>query len=88
YTVMSCLGFLSGSNCVHYSTPDRRLAYLDLVEKGEMPAGIACPDGVAVHYRGGKIFQAVSITPEIQAYAVEKVDGKVAESALPTTLLK
>lgn len=87
YTAMNGLGFLSGSNCVHYNTPDRRVAYLGMVEKGELSPGVACPDGVAVHYQGDKLLRAVSISPEFQAYHVDRVDGRVVESALATTIL-
>jgi peptidase E len=88
YTVMSCLGFLGGSNCVHYNTPDRRLVYIDLVENGGMPPGVACPDGVAVHFQGDKLLRAVSINAQSTAYYVDKVDGKAVESVLPTALLR
>jgi dipeptidase E len=84
YTAMSGLGFLSGSNCVHYNTPDRRLAYHAMIQKGELSAGVACPDGVAAHYHGDRLFRAVSLAPELHAFYVETVDGGVVESALPT----
>ena len=87
YTAMDGLGFLGGSNCVHYNTPDRRLAYHALIEKGELSPGVACPDGVAAHYRDDALFRAVSFVPERHAYYVEKVDGKIAESTLPTAVL-
>lgn len=87
YTAMNGLGFLSGSNCVHYSTPDRRAVYLTMVESGELSPGIACPDGVAALYHGDKFVRAVSQLPGQHAYYVDKVDGKIAESPLPTTVL-
>jgi peptidase E len=88
YTSMNGLGLLSGSNCVHYNTPDRRLAYHAMIEKGELSAGIACPDGVMAHYRGDQLSRAVSLVPERQAYFVEKGDGSIVESILPTTYIK
>lgn len=88
YTAMSCLGFLPGSNCVHYNTPDRRATYLAMVENGELPAGVACPDGVAAHFRGESLLRAVSISGEFQAYRVENVDGRAVETPLETTVLK
>ncbi|HEY1727203.1 MAG TPA: peptidase E [Candidatus Baltobacteraceae bacterium] len=88
YTAMDGLGFISGSNCVHYFAPDRRETYHALIEGGELSPGIACPDGVAAHYRGDKLLRVVSCTPDQSAYYVEKVDGEIVESALPTTVLK
>jgi dipeptidase E len=88
YTAMTCLGFLAGSNCVHYNTPDRRAVYLEMVEKDELSAGIACPDGVAAHFVGERLARAVSIVPDHCAYFVEKVDSKAVESRLETTFLK
>ena len=85
---MNGLGFISGSNCVHYFAPDRRATYHALIEKGELSPGIACPDGVAAHYRGDKLFRVVSCTPEQPAYYVDKVNGQITESTLPATLLK
>jgi len=87
YTAMDGLGFLSGSNCVHYNTPDRRLAYLAMVERGELSAGVACADGVMAHYQGDKFVRAVSFVPDQPAYFVEKSAGSVSESPLPTTFL-
>ena len=88
YTAMNGLGFLSGSNCVHYDTPDRRLAYHAMIGNGELSPGIACADGVSAQYHGDKLLRAVSLVPERQAYFVENVDGRVVETALETTILK
>jgi len=87
YTAMNGLGFLRGSNCVHYNTPDRRLAYLAMVEKGELSPGVACSDGVSAHYHGDKLFRTISLVPERPAYFVDKVDGSAVESALSTLFL-
>jgi len=87
YTAMTCLGFLRGSNCVHYDTPDRRLAYLAMVESGELSAGVACPDGVAAHYVGEKLLRAVTFVPHGIAYHVEKNGRGLLESPIPTTFV-
>jgi dipeptidase E len=87
YTSTSGLGFLDGSNCAHYDIPDRRLAYREMIARGELSAGIAFPDGVAAYYRAGKFFNAVSLLPDLHAYYVEQRDGKALETALPTTTL-
>lgn len=87
YTAMSCLGFLRGSNCVHYNAPDRRLAYHAMVEKGELGDGVACGDGVAAHYRGDTFATGVSVAPNVPVYFVEKTAGGIKESDLPTMFL-
>lgn len=45
------LGFLKGSNCPHYDgESDRRPSYHKLIYSGDIQAGIAADDGVAIHY--------------------------------------
>ena len=47
------LGFLPGSNSVHYDgEPERRPCYLDAVASGAVPAGWGVDDGVGLLFRG------------------------------------
>jgi dipeptidase E len=87
YTPSVGLGFLTGSNCAHYDIPDRRSAYHEMVARGELSAGVACPEGVTAHYRAGKFFNAVSLFPDRHAYHVEERGGKTIATALSTTAL-
>ena len=68
---MDCLGFLPGSACPHYDGEDlRRPRYRELVDDGFRP-GWAADDGVALHFAGTELAEAVTIRPEAQAYRVE-----------------
>ncbi|HEX9415961.1 MAG TPA: peptidase E [Gaiellaceae bacterium] len=65
------LGFLQGSACPHYDGEElRRPTYRRLVDEG-FPPGVAADDGVALHYVGTELEEAVSVRPGAQAYRVE-----------------
>lgn len=68
---MDCLGFLPGSACPHYDGEDlRRPRYRELVANG-FPPGWAADDGVALHFAGTELVEAVTTRPEGRAYRVE-----------------
>jgi peptidase E len=68
---MDCLGFLPGSACPHYDGEElRRPRYRELVGEG-FPAGWAADDGVALHFEGTELAEAVTNRPEGRAYRVE-----------------
>ena len=68
---MDCLGFLPGSACPHYDGEGlRRPRYRELVDDGFRP-GWAADDGVALHFVGTELAEAVTIRPEARAYRVE-----------------
>jgi peptidase E len=68
---MDCLGFLPGSACPHYDGEGlRRPRYRELVDDGFRP-GWAADDGVALHFVGNELAEAVTIRPEARAYRVE-----------------
>lgn len=80
---MEGLGFLRGSNCPHYDgEKDRRPSYQRLVASGAMRAGIACDDGVALHYKDDSLHAIVSARPPARAYRVEQADGALKETPL------
>ena len=67
---MECLGFLPGSACPHYDDEElRRPRYRELVDTG-FPAGIAADDGVALHYVGTELAEAVTSRAGAAAYRV------------------
>jgi dipeptidase E len=69
---LPCLGFLAGSNCPHYdSEPQRRPTYRRLVDAGELPPGLAAEDGVALHFVGTELAEAVAGRPDGRAFRVE-----------------
>jgi dipeptidase E len=72
------LGFLTGSNCVHYdSDPRRRLVYQELVGAGILGAGYAVDDGAALHFEGTDLAAVISSRRTAAVYRVER-DGRTA----------
>lgn len=85
---LSCLGFLTGSNCPHFdSEPNRRSEYHRLIEQGKILPGFAVEDGVALHFLDSKLQKAVSSRSEAGAYFVERVAGKIREESIQTEYL-
>jgi len=84
-----CLGFLPGSNCPHYDgEPERRPAYHRLIASGQIGAGWAADDGVALHYVGTELKQIVSSRPNAKAFQVRLSEqGVVEEAVAPVYLL-
>ncbi len=81
---MSCLGFLGGSNCPHYDgEPERRPAFHRFVAAGAMAPGIACDDGVALHFRSDRLAAVVTSRPLARAYRVERAGGDEAARETP-----
>jgi peptidase E len=82
------LGFLAGSACPHYfGESERQAAYHRMVGSGELPAGYAADDGVALLWRDGTLVEAVSERADGQAFRVEVVGGRVVETPLEVRFL-
>lgn len=65
------LGFLDGSFCPHYdSEEDRRPVYHALIADGTLAPGLAADDGVALHFRGTALAEAVAFRPGGAAWRV------------------
>ncbi|WP_084773107.1 peptidase E [Nonomuraea candida] len=66
------LGFLPYSNGVHDDLADqpRRTRFREFVASGALPAGHATEDGVALHYVGTELHEAVSVLPDRNAWSV------------------
>mgnify|MGYP001608271106 CR=1 FL=1 len=78
------LGFLPGSACPHYDGEARRRpTYRRLVTEGGFPPGIAADDGVALHYTGTALTEAVSCRDGASAYAMDRAG----ERPVPTRWL-
>lgn len=70
------LGLLPGSACPHFdSEVERRPAYTRLVAEGTLPSGYAADDGVALHFVGTELAEAVSSRPGARAWRVEEGPG-------------
>jgi dipeptidase E len=81
------LDFINASACPHYSSePARRPIYHELIGQG-FPPGYAADDGVAMHFQGNDLVEAVSSRPDAYAYRVGLRDGRVVESHLDTRYL-
>jgi dipeptidase E len=87
-TALPCLGFLQGSNCPHYDgEPNRRPAYQSLIERGEMLAGLAADDGVALHFVDQELAHVVSSRPGAAAYSVTQTSSGVEEKEIAARYL-
>ena len=83
YTVLQGLGFLSGSNCPHYSNvAARKPAYYRLLSEGLIADGYAADDGVALHFIDRKLSNVVASRPTAMAYHLANKQGKVTETPL------
>ena len=88
-TVARGLGFLPGSNSVHYDgEPERRPFYLEAVADGDAPAGWGVDDGAGLLFRGTRLAEVVASRPGARAYRVHAVDGAAVEEAIEPRLLK
>jgi dipeptidase E len=82
-TAINCLGFLPGSNCVHYDgEANRRPSYHGLVSKKLLQPGLAAEDGVALHFQNQQLLRVVTSRPNRKAYRVTLSGGNVEETAI------
>ena len=87
-TALRCLGLIEGSNCPHYDGEvHRRSSYHRLLKAGQIQSGIACDDGVAIHYVGKELYRIVSSRPSGRAYRVSIDTGTVLETELQPVYL-
>jgi dipeptidase E len=84
---MECLGLIPGSACPHYDGEElRRPRYHELVA-GDIPGGWAADDGVALHFEGWELREAVTAVPGKAGYRVALRDGEVIEEPVEARLL-
>jgi peptidase E len=83
------LGILDGSFVPHYhGEGQRRPLLLDLIGRGELPAGYAADDGAALVFRDRALVEVVTSDPAAGAWRVEPDSrGGAVETALPTRFL-
>jgi peptidase E len=87
-TRLACLGFVAGSNCPHYDGErERRPAYHRLVAEGVIGDGIACDDGVGLHYVDGRLSTIPSARPDARAYRVSRNGAGAVEAPLDVLVL-
>jgi peptidase E len=86
--VLDCLRFLPGSCCPHYDgEPERRPSYHALLAAGHIKPGIAIEDGVAAHFRQGRLERVVTAREQSRAYQVSVERGVVSEDPIAATFL-
>jgi dipeptidase E len=74
------LGFLAGSNCVHFANDAaRRPRYHAAMLAGALPGGWGVPDGTALVFEARDLVEVVTARPGCDAYRVDVVDGEVIE---------
>jgi peptidase E len=83
------LGLLPFSNGVHHDSPRRlRAPYRRMVARGELPPGYATEDGVALHYVGTELAEAVTVRPTARAWHLRPNGrGGCAEEPVETRLI-
>ncbi len=87
--VLDGLGLVPYGNGVHYdSEAQRRPLVQRLVAGGSLPLTYATDDGVALHYVGTDLAEAVAELPGKSAWRIEAATGAgMTETRLPTRLL-
>jgi len=81
-SVLPCLGLLRGSLCPHYdleeedSEEERRPAFQRLVGSGEIAAGYAADDQVALHFVDSELRRAVTSVEGRRAFRVDRDEGE------------
>jgi dipeptidase E len=77
------LGFLPGSNSVHYDgEPERRPVFLEAVGSGAIPGGWGADDGAALLFRGARMCEAVASGPHARAFHVARTAEGVVEDPI------
>jgi len=77
------LGLLPGSNCPHYDVePERRPAFQRAIAAGELAPGYAADDGVALHFVGTELVEAVAERENVAAYRVDVRDRSIDEARI------
>ncbi len=87
---LDCLGILKGSNCPHFDgESERQNVHRDKIRNGEMKGGIACDDGVGLHFINERLEAVISSRENGCAYKY-RLDNKVLfeEKVEPLRLVK
>ena len=86
-SIVDGLGILPHSNCPHYGDEAKRSLYHQMLEQGEIEGGYAMDDKAGILFRDGEVVEAVTYSPEHQAYYVDVVQGKATATPIETRLL-
>ncbi len=80
------LSFLKGSDCPHYSSPQRRTAYENAISSGSLPAGYGVDDDAALHFDGDGLRSVIRLTETATAHHVSLKDGTIVDKELDSSL--
>jgi len=73
---ISCLGILAGSNCPHFDgEPERQEIYKNCILEGRLEAGVACDDGVALHFVNEHLQNVVASGNDVSARIYLRGEG-------------
>lgn len=86
-SIVEGLGILPHSNCPHYGDEAKRSLYHQMLEQGKIKGGYAMDDKAGILFRDGEVVEAVTYSPEHQAYYVDVVQGKASATPIETRLL-
>lgn len=86
-SIVEGLGILPHSNCPHYGDEAKRSLYHQMLEQGKIEGGYAMDDKAGILFRDGEVVEAVTLSPEHQAYYVDVVQGKASATPIETRLL-
>ncbi|HVX20122.1 MAG TPA: peptidase E [Acidimicrobiales bacterium] len=80
------LGVAAGSFCPHFDRDPRGPRYRAAVAEGALPAGVACEDGVTVHFADGDLVEVLAERQGSRAWRVRRDGGRLVEEpvAVPT----
>ena len=88
FSAVEALGFLPGSFSPHFDgEPGRRPRFHELVQAGELPAGLAADDDVALHFIDGELRLILGAREGAAAYRVSPGASAAREERLAAKLL-
>jgi peptidase E len=75
------LGIVGGSFCPHFDRDPRRPRYRETVGDGSLPAGVACEDGVTVHFADDELVEVLAERQASRAWRLGRAaDGSLVEA--------
>lgn len=86
-TPEKCLGFLKGSHCAHYSNPERRPTFHQLIRMGEMYNGIGVDNFAALYIVDFQVEEVVCSRRNAAAYTVRKECERTIEEKINARFL-
>jgi peptidase E len=86
-SVMNGIGILPYSNCPHFRSKERKIAYYRFRSLDQIKDGYAADDYSGLHFINEKWHQSISLAPELKTYFYGKENGIVKKKSLPTKVI-